>query len=46
MEYKNETENMLWCNYESVDTEVENNPIMSLVGCLWLKDNKTVHKNN
>lgn len=46
IEYKTEAENMLWCNYGSVDTELESNHIISLVGCLWLKDTKTVHKNN
>lgn len=34
------------CNYGSVDTELEGNPIFSLVDHLWLKDTATVHKNN
>lgn len=36
----------LRCNYESVDKELEGNPIISLVCRLPLKDTKTVHKNN
>lgn len=34
------------CSYWSVDKELEGNPIIWLVGHLWLRDIKTFHKNN